>query len=237
MVLDLLVPAHCAGCGTRGAPSCPGCSQVWGSLTEVVRAPVAGLAPVYALAAYQGIAKRLLIAYKERGRRDLAPSLGQAIAAALLGFPGSGPPRSPGGPAADPTDRSSATGSVTDPRPWCLVPAPSRRSASRLRGGPHVQLLAESAARCLASAGVEAMVAPALTLKGARDAVGLTRTQRIANLSGRLRFVAAGRPPPGTRVVVLDDVVTTGATAAACLHALTGAGITVSAVLALLAAG
>ncbi|MFI5608764.1 ComF family protein [Amycolatopsis sp. NPDC051903] len=236
MVLDLLVPACCAGCGTRGAPCCAGCSQVWGSLREVVRAPVAGLAPVYALAPYRGTAKRLLIAYKERGRRDLAPALGRAIAVALLGLRGSGPPRSPAGPSTDPTDPPDRS-PATDPRPWCLVPAPSRRSASRLRGGPHVQLLAESAARRLAAAGAEAMVAPALALRGARDAVGLTRTQRIANLSGRLRFVPAGRPPPGTRVVVLDDVITTGATAAACLHALTGAGITVSVVLALLAAG
>lgn len=98
-------------------------------------------------------------------------------------------------------------------------------------------LLAEHAARQLAAAGAPAMVARALALKGARDAVGLTREQRIANLAGGLRFVPAGRPPPGTRVIVLDDVVTTGATAAACVRALAGAGVAVTAVVALLAAG
>ncbi|WP_456062084.1 ComF family protein [Amycolatopsis rhabdoformis] len=182
----------------------------------MVRAPLTGLAPAYALARYQGVAKRVLIAYKERGRRDVAPALGRVLAAALPALPQAADPRA---------------------GPWCLVPAPSRRSASRLRGGPHVQRLAEATARCLAHTGKEVSVAPALAVKGARDAVGLSRAERVANLAGRLRFVPAGRPPPGSRVVVLDDVVTTGATASACVRALTDAGVAVSAVVALLAAG
>ncbi|MEQ0560238.1 hypothetical protein ABJI51_14215 [Amycolatopsis sp. NEAU-NG30] len=59
----------------------------------------------------------------------------------------------------------------------------------------------------------------------------------MANLAGRLRFREAGRPPPGIPIVLLDDVVTTGATAAACVRALADEGFTVSAVLTLLAAG
>ncbi|MEA5358445.1 hypothetical protein VA596_02775 [Amycolatopsis sp., V23-08] len=107
-----------------------------------------------------------------------------------------------------------------------------------MRGGPHVERLAEAAASVLAGRGFEVAVAPALELAGsARDAVGLGHAQRAANLAGRLRFRHAGRPPPGFPVVVLDDVVTTGATAAACVHALAAEGIAVSAVLALLAAG
>ncbi|MFD9895340.1 hypothetical protein ACFWY9_38870 [Amycolatopsis sp. NPDC059027] len=117
------------------------------------------------------------------------------------------------------------------------MPAPSRRSASRLRGGPHVQRLAEAAAELLAARGVPAAVAPALRLAGgAKDAVGLSRAERLANLEGRLRFVPAGRPPPELPVVVLDDVVTSGATAAACTRVLRGQGVEVVAVLALLAA-
>ncbi|WP_396286976.1 ComF family protein [Amycolatopsis sp. PS_44_ISF1] len=97
--------------------------------------------------------------------------------------------------------------------------------------------LAEAAARELAAAGIEVFVAPALELEGSRDAVGLNRAERAANLAGRLRFVPDGRPPPGCRVVVLDDVLTTGATAAACVLAMRSSGAEVSAVLTLLAAG
>ncbi|MEV4145267.1 ComF family protein [Amycolatopsis sp. NPDC049691] len=213
VLLDLLIPARCAGCGARGVPCCARCAGVWGSVSEVVRAPVAGLARVFALSRYRGVGRRLLIAFKERGRRDLAASLGLALARALVVLP--------------------VPGSAV-----CLVPAPSRRSAARLRGGPHVELLAAEAARVLAGWGWEVAVAPALELAaGARDAVGLDRAARAANLAGRLRFREAGRPPPGMPVVVLDDVITTGATAAACVRALAAEGIEVAAVLTLLAAG
>ncbi|MDQ3899810.1 MAG: ComF family protein, partial [Actinomycetota bacterium] len=47
----------------------------------------------------------------------------------------------------------------------------------------------------------------------------------------------AGLPPAGTPVVLVDDVVTTGATAAACTAALVQTGIAVSAIVVLAAAG
>ncbi|MGV9297026.1 ComF family protein [Amycolatopsis sp. NPDC003676] len=208
LLLNLLLPTFCAGCETRGAAVCTGCSTAWGSPTEVFRAPLTALAPAYALARYAGVAKRTLIAYKERRRRDVAPFLGRVLAAGLTTLP-------PGG------SRAS---------PWCLVPAPSRRTASRVRGGPHVLRIASEAARLTGG-----YVAPALALTGGRDAVGLSRAERAANLEGRLRFAAAARPPPGARVVVVDDVITTGATSAACVTALKNAGVPVVAVLALLA--
>jgi predicted amidophosphoribosyltransferase len=163
------------------------------------------------------VARRLVLAYKERGRRDLAASLGSALAEAVPLLP---KPTRPG-----------------DSTTW-LVPVPSRRRAARVRGGPHVQRLAGRCARSLAEAGRPAAMAPALRLDaGVRDAVGLDRRQRVANLAGRVRVRQAGAPPPGTSVVLLDDVVTTGATAAACTWALTDAGMVVTAVLALTAAG
>jgi len=239
---------------------------------------------VYALARYDGPARRLVLAYKERGRRDLTAALGRALAAALPFLPevglGGGGPESDGARegslsasraregvlgasraregvlgashvregvlganrARDGAPESSLTRrAVPDARnSWdgvlWLVPAPSRRSASRARGGPHVLRLARACAGGLAAAGHEVAVAPALRLaRGARDAVGLDHVQRAANLAGRVRLDPRGLPPPGAHVVLLDDVVTTGATAAACIGALAEGGFPVSAVLALTA--
>jgi predicted amidophosphoribosyltransferase len=103
-----------------------------------------------------------------------------------------------------------------------------------MRGGEHMARLAQVAAGVCAPAAV----APALCLtSGAHDSVGLTAVARRANLAGRVRLRPGGLPPPGTPVVLLDDVVTTGATAAACTSALKAAGVRVSAVLALTTAG
>ncbi|MEV6640188.1 ComF family protein [Amycolatopsis sp. NPDC051371] len=242
LLLDLLIPARCAGCGARGAPCCARCAGVWSSVSEVVRVPVAGVARVFALARYRGVARRLLIAYKERGRRDLAASLGRALAEAVVVLPlrtaVSAGVRNPVSSGTSATSFAGEAGTASASRKICLVPAPSRRSAARVRGGPHVERLANAAASVLAGWGFEVAVAPALELTGgARDAVGLDRAERVANLAGRLRFREAGRPPPGFPVVVLDDVITTGATAAACVRALEGEGIEVAAVLTLLAAG
>ncbi|WP_233520432.1 ComF family protein [Prauserella sp. PE36] len=206
--LDLLLPSTCAGCGRRGSPCCPECAAAFG-------APRPRGEGVYALAAYDGVARRLVLGYKERGRRDLAEPLGRLLAGAVPYLPGARP------------DQHGT---------WWLVPVPSRRSAARARGGPHVLGLARCCAAVLARGGRPAAVAPALELApGVRDAVGLDRAQRAANLEGRLLLRSAGAPPAGAPIVLLDDVVTTGATLAAARRTLTLAGFEVAAALTLTA--
>ena len=214
-VLELVFPARCAGCGDRAGPCCPRCGQAFGNPRQE-RPALLPAVPAYALARYRGVARELVLAYKERGRRDLTTPLAAQLAEVLEHLPGSRPD-------------SDGT--------WWLVPAPSRRAAARARGGSHMHGLATQCARQLAAAGSVAAVAPALRMRrGTRDTAGLERTQRARNLAGRIATVSAGLPPCGAPVVLLDDVLTTGATAAACAGALGDAGHSVTAVLTLTAA-
>ncbi len=153
-----------------------------------------GLSGAVALAAYAGPARRAVLAYKEKGRHELSTMLGGALASAL------------------PSIRAG---------PYFLVPAPSRPSAARARYGQHMTAVARACALALGRVGHRASVVDVLRLSGrARDSVGLDPDSRVANLRGRLRCV--GPAPPSA--VLLDDVITTGATAAACTAALKAAG-------------
>jgi predicted amidophosphoribosyltransferase len=107
--------------------------------------------------------------------------------------------------------------------PVTLVPGPTRRSAARRRGGDPVTRMAQSAP----PAG--AIVVQALRMRAfTRDSVGLSAGARQANIAGRVRV----RKRVSGEVVLIDDVVTTGATACESVRVLQTSGARVAAVLA-----
>jgi predicted amidophosphoribosyltransferase len=111
--------------------------------------------------------------------------------------------------------------------PLTIVPAPTRRFAARRRGGDPVSRLATEAV----AGHPDVIVVPALRMKAlARDSVGLRPAARERNIAGRV--LLRGRAP-STEVVIVDDIVTTGVTAAESVRVLRSAGVRVAAVLAI----
>jgi predicted amidophosphoribosyltransferase len=155
----------------------------------------------------------LVLAYKERGviglGRVLGAALGEAVVAALA-------------------DRTVLPVAGRAP-PVLLVPVPSRPRARRERGHDPVAGLASRAARQVRAERVPVRAADVLRhVRSVADQSTLDATARRANLAGALGVPARARSHcDGRLVVVVDDVVTTGATLAEAARALRSAGAVV----------
>ncbi|MGQ4599298.1 ComF family protein [Nocardia sp. R6R-6] len=200
-LLDLVLPAACAGCARPGTGWCAECAAALAGPPVRVWPRTDPGVPCWALGRYAGPARRAVLAAKERGRRDLAVPLGAALAGGLAEL------------------RSAR-------RPLVLVPAPSRAVAARRRGGDPVLRSARVATQWLPNSRVVTLLRMD---RRVRDSVGLTPAQRARNVGGRVTAVPGCAADWGisanAEVVVVDDVLTTGATARESVRALARIGL------------
>ncbi|MFT4110286.1 phosphoribosyltransferase family protein, partial [Propionicimonas sp.] len=105
--------------------------------------------------------------------------------------------------------------------PVLLVPVPTVAAHVADRGLDLTLALARVATARLGAAGLVVRVWPGLRiLRRPEDQSGLDGGERLANLVGAF----AARSPPCGRVVVVDDIVTTGATLVEAVRACAAAG-------------
>jgi predicted amidophosphoribosyltransferase len=204
MLLDLVLPLECGGCGAPGTRWCPTCAGALAVHTDepmVITPRLDPGVPVVSLGRYAGPRRAAIIAMKEHGRADLIGPLGAAVGVGV--------------------SRLVAWGIVEVP--LTLVPAPTRWSAARKRGGDPVTAIARTAAV------PDTTVVAALRMRAfTRDSVGLSPGQRQRNIAGRVRL----RKAVHGEVLLIDDVVTTGATGCESVRVLKDAGVRVAAILA-----
>jgi predicted amidophosphoribosyltransferase len=117
-----------------------------------------------------------------------------------------------------------------------LVPVPSRRAVVRRRGHDPLLRLTRHAAGRLRRRGVDTRVRRALVpVVRVLDQAGLGAEERAANLAGSMACRRAPRVRPDGLLVVVDDVITTGATLREAQRALEERGVRVDAVAAVAA--
>jgi ComF family protein len=203
--LDLALPAACSGCGREGAPLCDGCGSALDARLALPGGTPIGLpaelpAPLLQLewcAPFAGPVRSALHDLKYAGERRLAEPLGAAIARRWA--------------------RVGAGAGI-------VVPVPVHAERERRRGYDQAALIADAAARHLGLPLAHALERGRATI--AQFELG--RDERAANVAGAFRLRASkaleGRAIAGRWVLLVDDVVTTGATLAACGRTLEEAG-------------
>lgn len=209
-VARAVVPVQCPGCGTLDVRWCDECAAVWweepvrtesgaGRLDIVGQVPL----PVWSLAPLTGRAHGMVSAWKDAGRRDLDDFFCQAIARGATAVLA---------PSVGCFDRC-----VT------VVGAPARPHHTRRRGVDLPRMLAAATADALRRQGIDACAVSALTV-GAGEARAQSARGRWRGARAEVRVVVpVARDSP---VVLVDDVMTTGATLASCCAALESVGAT-----------
>jgi len=194
----------CGGCWNElvipGEPSCALCQRPFadGIADGAICAPCLANPPrhdgIAAGTLYNETSRKLILAFKHGRRIALAPLLARLMAARMARF-GQG---------------------------WVMVPVPLHRWRLWQRGFNQAALLA----RELAKLRDEPVLVDALIRRKPTPTLGgLGRTARARALSGAIAVNSRQTPLlHGAKVILVDDVLTSGATTAACVSALKRAG-------------
>lgn len=207
-LVDLVAPTRCAGCERPGTLLCDACAAALPLIDPAHACPRCG-APGGLLwcgeccdaeHAFEGVRCAGVLEPPLSRMVTLYKDAGELRLAPLLG--------------------ELAARAAGDWRDWAaaVVPVPPSPAAIARRGFDHT---ARVAAETAAALGVPAL--DALSCRPRRDQRALSRGRRLANASGSISALPGVAVPD--RVLVLDDVLTTGATLDAAAGALRAAGV------------
>jgi predicted amidophosphoribosyltransferase len=203
---EVLFPTRCISCSALGSSLCLSCSAIWAHqpYSQRLSRDSKSFLLVSSSVLYSPIASHILLAAKESNGRKSTNLIILALENSLQQL------------------------LVRDPhlQNFALVPIPSRPQAVRARGRDFLQVITQSLA-----VKFQIPMAPILGYsKNVRDQSGLNSEERWNNLNDSLVVkskVLTGTWPAGKvqGVLLVDDLVTTGATLLAAEKALNQAGI------------
>jgi len=156
--------------------------------------------PTASCGRYEGLLREAILSYKERGTRAMAPALGRLLATSVI-------------------NADSGIQGPLMPVPTLVVPIPGHARAAR-----GFAALDDVVAHMRGALPPHLIIKPMLTLeRGYGPVKGQSRQARADAVSGSMRVTAI--PTSLRRAIVIDDVLTTGATVREGMRALASAGV------------
>ena len=208
---NLLFPRGCAGCDAPDEVLCAACWALFAQCRER-DADSGGGARIWSASIYQGAARRAILDWKDHDDTELDGPFGRIMVSLLNKTP----------------IPSSCLGHRV-----LVVPVPSSRASMRRRGRAHTAALAKSVAGALRGYGVDARPCDALSSSTkARSVQQVSSAQRARRITGHVT-VKRDLIGHGDVVLLIDDIVTTGATVRQCVQTFQQAGTKVVGVLVL----
>lgn len=196
---DLLLPHGCAGCGIPDAVLCGRCGSLFGDVHE---RPLGGHESCLTCAVYEGAVRHAILSWKDHDYEACDDRFADSLVTLVEGRI---PPRGV----------------------CCVVPVPSSDKSIRRRGRWHTRQLSRAMVSLIRRRGREALLVPALCMRGnAGKSVEIGHGgQRVARANRRIHVRERRQTLlRGRTVVVVDDIVTTGATMARCANILRRSG-------------
>jgi len=199
-VVDLVYPPRCPSCGAATATQGSLCVDCWGELefpTAQAKANDARHSGIVAATIYNDMSRELLLKFKHGGKIALAPLLGKMMASRIH---------------------------LQDGEQALIIPVPLHRTRIWRRGFNQAAMLA----REIAKAGKGTLIVDALIRRKRTPSLGnMNAEKRRQALAGAIAVRAGAKETiKGRSIILVDDVLTSGATSAACVEALLNCGAT-----------
>lgn len=200
-LIDLVFPPRCAGCGRLDCLWCDGCAaQIEATRNFEYMADVPPLAAVFSLAAHAAPLRDAVQRLKYESDRWQAVGLAKVLIADL-------------GTTGDALDDFVTMAGIQ-----AVVPVPLHGERLKIRGYNQAELLSERVAERLNLAHLPHAL---IREKNTGQQVGRTADERQAAMLGAFIVNTAHLPHlAGARLLLVDDVLTTGATLGACAETL-----------------
>lgn len=200
---EIIFPSRCIGCSQLGISICSVCRKNWHPhIYQRTLKVFSKEYPVISAVGYSSVASSVLLRAKESNQSVADKLLINAISHSLRYF-------------------------VKSYGEGVLVAIPSRKSATRKRGREFMKEITRAVAVAESFDSVEILQHQ----RAVRDQSQLNHQQRISNISGAFSiskdFAKDGDLGNSRPLIIVDDLVTTGATLAEAIRALTTGGFEV----------